>query len=80
MSWYSRIEDAIFWAVTSAVAAIAGGVGWLIRRVLTNQKQIELLQSEIRHRDQLRSEDRDRMAGIEDGIDEIKSYLIGGKR
>ena len=76
----NNIEDYISWAITSTLAAVAGGVGWLIRRVLTNQKQIELLQSEIRHRDQLRSEDRDRMAGIEEGIDEIKSYLIEGRR
>lgn len=80
MNWFARLEDILFWAVTSVVGALATGGAWLIRRVLTNQKQIELLQAEIRHRDQLRSEDRDRMAGIEEGIDEIKSYLIEGRK
>jgi len=30
------------------VAAVATGIAWLIRRVLTNEKQIALLQAELR--------------------------------
>lgn len=29
------------------VASVAGGVAWLIRRVLTNEKQIAILQAEL---------------------------------
>ena len=34
------------WA--AVVASVATGIGWLIRRVLTNEKQIALLQAELK--------------------------------
>lgn len=34
------------WA--AVVASVAAGIGWLVRRVLTNEKQIALLQAELK--------------------------------
>lgn len=58
MSIIERIEQASSGLMVAALAGLLGGVGWLIRRVFTNQKQIELTQLEIRHRDKERAEDR----------------------
>jgi len=53
-----RIEQASSGIIVATLAGILSGVGWLVRRVFTNQKQIELTQVEIRHRDKERSADR----------------------
>lgn len=44
--------------IGAVVVAIVSAVGWLIRTVLTNNKAIALLQSEIKDRDKRRDEDR----------------------
>lgn len=61
---------------TYLVTVIIGGVGWLVRRVITNQKQIEMLQSELRNRERQRDEDRERIAKIERGVERIESVLM----
>lgn len=62
--------------IGSAVAAIFSGITWLIRRVLTNEKQIALLQSEIRSRDERRKEDREIMNEIKSDLKEMKRDII----
>jgi len=58
MSFFDRLEQASSGLIVAALAGIVSGIGWLVRRVFTNQKQIELTQMEIRHRDKERSADR----------------------
>lgn len=72
----SRLDDFIYWVVTSLAAAISGGVMWLVRRVLTNQKQIALLEAEMATRAKLREEDRERMAKIEKQNTQILGVLL----
>lgn len=72
-----RLDDFIIWAATAILGAIATSAGWFVRVVLTNQKQIALLQAEIRHRDQLRSEDREAIAEIKGSVQLIQQHLIG---
>lgn len=43
--------------LTSLVIALASGVVWLFRTVFTNQKQIALLQEDLKLRDQKLEED-----------------------
>lgn len=74
-----RISNAIEHALAWAVAAVLGGVWWLIRRVFTNQQQIELMQADLRARDRQRCEDRERMANIERGVDRIESKLMADR-
>lgn len=45
-------------------------------RIFTNQQQIEALQAEIRHRDQLRQEDREQMTEIKTSIERIEGVLM----
>jgi sensor histidine kinase YesM len=58
------------------VAAIFSGITWLIRRVLTNEKQIALMQAEIRSRDVRRQEDREIMNEIKSDLKEVKRDII----
>jgi hypothetical protein len=62
--------------IGSAVAAIFSGITWLIRRVLTNEKQIALMQAEIRSRDLRRQEDREIMYEIKTDLKEMKRDII----
>lgn len=78
--WWERLEQYIFWAVTVTLGAVATSIGWLIRQVFTNQRQIELLREERRVADKLREEDRERMSKIESGVDRIESILMHGTR
>ncbi len=74
-----RIEAITGSALTWLVGAVLGGIGWLIRRVFTNQKQIEALERELASREKLRNEDRERIAGIETDVRQIKNILIDRK-
>ncbi|EBA18410.1 hypothetical protein RSK20926_11844 [Roseobacter sp. SK209-2-6] len=67
-------QSLIGWAVVGG----AGGVVWLIRRVFTNQKQIEIMQREAALRDERREEDRQTMLGIDRELKELRRDLSRG--
>jgi hypothetical protein len=50
---------------------------WLIRRILTNERKIALLESYIEHRDKQRDEDREMMKEIGRKVDAL--YERGSK-
>jgi hypothetical protein len=62
--------------IGGAIAAIFSGISWLIRRVLTNEKQIALLQTEIISRDERRNEDREIMRDIQSDLKEVKRDIL----
>jgi hypothetical protein len=62
--------------VGGLVAAVFSGISWLVRRVLTNEKQIELLQREIISRDARREEDREIMRDIQSDLKEVKRDIL----
>lgn len=64
-----------FWG--AVIGVVVGAVAWLVRRVITNQKQIELLQAEIKHRDSLREADRSDIADVKKDVREIRNALLG---
>ena len=67
------VED--FWS--GIIAAIIAAGSWLVRRVLTNQRQIELLTAEIKHRDNLREADRADISDVKQDVRDIKNVLLG---
>ena len=73
------LSDAIEKATGSVFAWIAvtvlGGMLWVIRRVFTNQKQIEMLQREIEMRDQRREDDRKALDDIRSDIRDVRSDI-----
>ena len=58
------------------IGIVVSGTTWLIRRVLTNEKQIALLQNEIKDRDVRRQEDREIMQEIKSDLKEVKRDII----
>lgn len=70
------INDLLNYIISAVVAAVASGVTWLIRRVLTNEKQIALLHQEIKARDERRTEDREIMQEIKSDLKEVKRDII----
>lgn len=68
--------DYINYLVGAVISSIFAGITWAIRRILTNEKQIALLQNEIRERDVRRQEDREIMQEIKSDLKEVKRDII----
>ena len=68
--------DYINYLVGAVISSIFAGITWAIRRILTNEKQIALLQNEIRERDVRRQEDREIMQEIKSDMKEVKRDII----
>lgn len=66
----------IDYIIGGVVSSVFAGITWLVRRVLTNEKQIALLQHEIRDRDIRRQEDREIMQEIKTDLKEVKRDII----
>lgn len=64
-------QSLIGWAVVGG----AGGALWLVRRVFTNQKQIEMMQREIEVRDERREEDREMIRDIREDVQQLRRDL-----
>ncbi len=71
-----RLEQVGTSIATYVAVSIVGATAWVVRRVLTNQKQIEMLQREIHHRDQQRTEDRALLGETRDDVKEIRRVLM----
>ena len=62
--------------VTAAILAVGGFIGWLVRRVLTNQAEIALLKDDLTRRDKLRDEDREALSDVRDSVKRIESWIM----
>lgn len=79
MSWFDRFEQWIFWFVTGVATVAASSGAWLVKKVLTSEKIIQLHEAEFKNREQQRAEDRERMARLEAGQDMLLEALLGKK-
>lgn len=70
------LEDALHSFVTWIVVTLGGGVIWLFRKVLTNEKQIAILKAEIEARESRRNEDRQVMKEIHDDLKGVKNDIL----
>ena len=61
--------------VAWVVVAIAGGLMWLVRRVFTNQKQIEMLQADLSAREELRQRDRADFKEVKSDVKEMRREI-----
>lgn len=71
-----RLVDGAQSLLVTLIVSVAGGVMWLVRRVLTNQKQIELLRLEIDNRDKLRKADSEKIDEVRKDVRELRSVVI----
>ena len=75
MTLYERIEQASVGLAVAGAAAVCSASIWLVRRIFTNQQQIELLQREIVMRDGRRDEDREAMAEVRQDVREMRGDI-----
>lgn len=72
---WQKLDDLAYYLVVSALS----GTIFLIRRVFTNQKQIELLRREIESREEKRTEANKvielSLSKLEDGLEEVKEEV-----
>lgn len=75
MSLFERIEQASGSIVVSGVLAVSSGSMWLVRRIFTNQKQIELMQQSLEARDKQRDEDREAMTELRQDVRDMRGDI-----
>ena len=64
------VSDGVYNLVSWAIITLAGGGVWIVRRILTNQKQIEMLQHHLDEREKEHGRDREEFRR---DIEEVKS-------
>ncbi len=69
MTFREALDHGLQSIVTWLVVGVLGGALWLVRRVFTNQKQIELMQQALSDRDNQREVER---AEVHRQLDDIK--------
>ena len=69
-------DEIINTIIVSVVGTVTAACTWLVRTVLTNQKQIALLQEEICTRDERREEDRTMWKELKEDVKEIKRDIL----
>lgn len=69
-------DEIINTIIVSVVGTVTAACTWLVRTVLTNQKQIALLQEEICTRDERREEDRTMWRELKEDVKEIKRDIL----
>lgn len=75
MTW-SDVQSHVYGAVVALLAGIASGVVWLVKRIFTDQKRIDLLEREAAYRDRLRLEDREALREVKDSVKRIENKLM----
>ncbi len=75
MTFKEALDHGVQSAVTWIVVGLLGGIGWLVRRVFTNQKQIETLTTAIKHRDEQRARDMDEVRSSFKRVEETQKEL-----
>jgi hypothetical protein len=69
-------DEVVNTIIVTVIGAISTAGTWLVRTVLTNQKQINLLQEEISSRDVRREEDRVVWKELKDDVKELKRDIL----
>lgn len=78
MSLIENLERVGVNLTTAIVTGAAAGVAWIIRHVVTNGKRLELLEREMKHREQLRHEDREALREVRDSVKRLEGRIING--
>ena len=75
MSWYEKIDAATPSLIVAGVASGVSGFLWLVRKIVTNEKKVDMMRQEIKFRDEQRKQDREDMHGLKVDIKELRSEL-----
>lgn len=78
MSLMESIEKIGVNVTTTVVVGIGTAIAWVVRNVVTNGKRLDLLETEMRHRELLRVEDREALKEVRDGVKRLEGRIIKG--
>jgi len=62
--------------IASIITTVVSAIAWAVRKILTNEKQIQMMHNEIRQRDIRRQEDREIMNEIKTDLKEVKRDVV----
>ena len=68
----TALQNLASWLLVTFVASSF----WLVRRILTNQREIEMLRQEMRFRDETRLRDREDITDMKKNLREVHSMLV----
>lgn len=71
-----NLDQLINSLVGAVILAVTTAMTWLVRTVLTNQKQIAMLQEEISSRDGQRQEDREVWKELKDDVKDLRKEIL----
>lgn len=75
-NWADTVEKATQDVASYILVTLAAGFFWVIRRVFTNQKQLELLDREIKARDETRQRDREDMQELKGDVKALRQDVM----
>ena len=75
----THIRDGISAFIAAIVAAVVAAIGWIVRTVFTNQKQLEIMRHDIAHRDEQYAKVREDIREVKDDVKTIQSLLMDKK-
>lgn len=80
MTLPERIAEISGNIIVGTILAVGGAVAsfilWLVRKVTTNQAEIDLLKQHLEARDELRREDREALGDVRDSVKRIESIMM----
>lgn len=71
-----KINDAAVSIMMALTGGITGAGLWVVRRILTNQKQIAIMEAALHARDQQRKEDRLVLTDIQADLKEVRKEVV----
>ena len=80
MNIADKVSEISTSVTVTIITAVGGAAIWLVRRIFTNQQQIEMRAREIEHRDQLRKMDRSDITDVKDSVKRIEGFLMEGRK
>lgn len=76
MSLMENIERVGVNLTTAILGAVGAACLWIVRNVLTNAKKVEILEREMRHREQQRNEDREALSDVRESVKRIEGWML----
>jgi hypothetical protein len=76
MNWLEHFRDGLSAFIAAAIAAVVGGVGWLIRTIFVLKTKSELYEQSLAHRDKELTDIRGDITEVKDSVKRIENVLL----
>lgn len=75
-----QLDAAIAAAIASVIGAITASVVWIVRRVFTNEKKVDILEAEARSREEFRRREHETMSkdlhSVRESVDRLHETIV----